>query len=147
MPQNLNDMRFCKNCQMNVYPTRPEFNIKIYGIFTIIILAILITLTSLFLSIFAELFLFIYFMWAFMILNPYLIYYLSQQKNNCPRCYQTTHEKNLEFRPFGEKPPKAYSIIAPRKENHQFYCPYCGISLDKKAKFCKICGKKLEIKW
>jgi hypothetical protein len=147
MPQNLNDMRFCKNCQMNVYPTRPEFNIKIFGIFTIVILVALITLTSLFLFFLAELFLFIYFMWAFMILNPYLIYYLIQQKISCPRCFQTTFEKNLEFQTFGERSPEPYNIIAPPKKTDILYCPYCGISQNKNANFCKICGKKLEIKW
>jgi hypothetical protein len=41
MPQNLDDMQFCKNCLMNVIPTRPDFNIKIFGIFAFSMLAIL----------------------------------------------------------------------------------------------------------
>ncbi|MFW9824423.1 MAG: hypothetical protein ACFFE4_15875 [Candidatus Thorarchaeota archaeon] len=147
MPQNLDDMRFCKNCQMNVYPTRPEFNIKIYGIFIIIVLTVLISLSSFFLSFLAELFLFVYFMWAFMILNPYLIYYLIQNKINCPRCYQATEAKNLEFQPFGERSPKPYNNIAPRKKIKILYCPFCGISQNMNSNFCRICGKKLDIKW
>ena len=145
MPQNLDDMQFCKNCQMNVFPTRPEFSIKIFGIFAISLLAILITTTILFLSIFTELILFIFFMWGFMILNPYLIYYFAKQKKNCPKCYQIVNHKNLDFQPFGEKVSEVYRLIAPQKKTINRYCPYCGKSLTGGASFCKSCGKKLEI--
>ena len=61
MPQNLDDMQFCKNCEMNVFPTRPEFHIKIFVVFAFSLFVILITVTILSLSIFTELTLIIFF--------------------------------------------------------------------------------------
>jgi len=145
MPQNLDDMQFCRNCQMNVFPTKPEFNIKIFGAFAISILTILIILTIFFLSFFVGLFLFIFFMWGFMILNPYLIYYITKQKRNCPKCYQEVIEKNLDFQPFGDKEPEIYKIIAPQKKTYDWYCPYCGNPINEHGIFCKVCGKKFTI--
>ncbi len=40
MPQNLDGMQFCKNNLMNVFPTQPDFNNKIFGIFVFSMLAI-----------------------------------------------------------------------------------------------------------
>ncbi len=145
MPQNLDDMQFCRNCQMNVFPTRPEFNTKIFGILAISFLAILIAITIVFLSIFTEFILIIFFMWGFIIFNPYLLYFIAQKKNNCPRCYYVVDEKNLEYRPFGEKEPKIFNLTIPQKINHNWYCPYCGKSLTEGANFCTSCGKKFEI--
>ena len=145
MPQNLDDMQFCKNCEMNVFPTRPEFHIKIFVVFAFSLFVILITVTILSLSIFTELTLIIFFMWGFMILNPYLIYYIAQQKKNCPKCYQIVNQKNLDFQPFGEKVSEVYSLITPQKKTFNLYCPYCGQSLIEGANFCKSCGKKFEI--
>ena len=145
MPQNLEDMQYCKNCQMNVFPTRPEFNIKIFGFFAFSMLAILIIITITFLSIFTELFLLFFFLWGFMVLNPYLVFYISKPKQNCPRCYQVVSEKNLDFQPFGEKVPEVYKLIVPQKEFYNLHCPFCGNTITKRAMFCNSCGKKFEI--
>ncbi|MHA2267195.1 MAG: zinc ribbon domain-containing protein [Promethearchaeota archaeon] len=82
-----------------------------------------------------------------MILNPYLLYYITQKQQNCPRCYQKVTEKNLEFHPFGEKKSEIYSLIIPQKNILRFHCPYCGKSLNKEVNFCNSCGKKIKIKW
>lgn len=145
MPQNLDDMQFCKNCLMNVFPTRSEFNNKIFGVFAFSLLATLIIITITFLSIFTELFLLIFFMWGFMCLNPYLLFYIAKQKQNCPRCYQIVSEKNLDFKPFGEKEPEVYKLIDLQKKSHKWHCPYCGNNVNEQAMFCNSCGKKFEI--
>ena len=146
MPQNQNDMMFCEVCKMNCYPVRPKFNILTFGIFAIGILVILIIITIISLPFFIDLFLFIYFMWGFMVLNPYLIYYGLKKKEYCPRCSQILVEKNLEYQPFGEKEPEIYKSLTPvKKPPIKLFCPYCGNSLIEGAKFCKSCGKKFEI--
>ncbi|MFX1574148.1 MAG: hypothetical protein ACFFB0_15495 [Promethearchaeota archaeon] len=146
MPQNQNDMMFCEICKMNCYPVRPKFNILIFGIFAITILIILIIITTISFSFFTDLLLFIYFMWGFMALNPYLIYYALKKRDYCPSCYQKVVEKNLEYQPFGEKKPEKYkSLIPVRKAPLKLFCPFCGNSLTEGVKFCKSCGKKFEI--
>jgi len=146
MVQDQNDMMFCESCKMNVFPTRPKFNIKLFGTFVIMMMLIFTTITIIFLSIFSEIFLIIFFLWGFMILNPYLVYYGLQRKQYCPRCFKKTFEKNLEYKPFGAKEPEVYKILAPSKKSRiVWHCPYCGTSLSQGAKFCKSCGKKFEI--
>jgi len=146
MSQNQNDMMFCEVCKMNCYPVRVKFNILIFGIFAISILLILIIITIISLSFFTDLFLFIYFMWGFMVLNPYLLYYGLKKKEYCPSCYRKVVEKNLKYQPFGEKKPKIYNSLTPvKKPPIKVFCPYCGISLIEGVKYCKSCGKKFEL--
>ena len=146
MVQDSNDMNFCKNCKMNVYPSRPKFNIKMFGIFAIIMMAAFTVLTIIYFSIYSEIFLFIYFMWGFMIINPYLLYFGLQKKQYCPRCFNETIEKNLEYKPFGDKEPEIYKKIPPsEKSTIKWHCPHCGNSLNEGAVFCGSCGKKFEI--
>ncbi|MFX0081658.1 MAG: zinc-ribbon domain-containing protein [Candidatus Hodarchaeota archaeon] len=145
MAQDIADMQFCENCKMNVFPTRPKFNIKIFGIFAVLISAIIIPPTIVYLPILSGLFIFLFIMWGFMLLNPYLIYYVVKKKEFCPRCFQKVVEKNLDYQPFGEKEPEVYKFIAPRKTSFNWYCPHCGNSLIEGAKFCSSCGKKFEI--
>jgi len=45
MSQDINKMKFCESCKMNVFPSRPKFNIRLFGIFAVIILMTLITIT------------------------------------------------------------------------------------------------------
>jgi len=138
-------MNFCKNCKMNVYPSRPKFNIKIFGIFAIIMMAAFTVITIIYFSIYSEIFLFIYFMWGFMIINPYLLYFGLQKKQCCPRCFKKTIEKNLEYKPFGDKEPEIYKELAPsEKSTIKWHCPYCGTHVQ--GNFCKSCGKRFEIK-
>jgi len=145
--QDPNDMMFCNQCKMNVYPSRPKFNIIIFVIFAIIMLFIFATITILSLSMFSEILLFIFFMWGFMIINPYLIYFGLQKKQICPRCFKRTSEKNLEYKPFGEKEPEIYQVLASSEKSVlKWHCPYCGQSLNGGALFCGSCGKKFEIK-
>ncbi|UCD01020.1 MAG: zinc ribbon domain-containing protein [Promethearchaeota archaeon] len=146
MVQDPNNMMFCESCRMNVYPTRQRFNIKIFGIFAILMLSLFISITIVSFSIFSEIFLIIFIMWGFMILNPYLLYYGLQKKQHCPRCLKRTVEKNLEYKPFGVKEPEIYKILAPSKTSLIiWHCPYCGTPLSERAKFCRSCGKKFEI--
>ena len=145
MTQNLDDMQFCEKCKMNVFPSRPKFSIKIFSFFVLLISAIVIPLTIITVPILSGLFIFLFLMWGFMVLNPYLIYYISKKKQNCPRCYQKVVEKNLDYQPFGEKEADVYKLIAPDKKSFIWHCPYCGNSLNEGARFCTICGKKFEI--
>jgi ribosomal protein L37AE/L43A len=145
MPQNFDDMQFCKSCQMNVFPSRLEFNIKIFGIFAVIFFIVLLSVTILFLSIITELILLIFFLWGFMVINPYLIYYIAQQKKNCPKCYQRVTEKNMDFKPFGPKVSEVYRGLIPQKQKYKLYCPFCGKSLTEGVIFCNSCGKKFEV--
>lgn len=79
-----------------------------------------------------------------MLLNPYILYYSLQKKQYCPRCYNKTIEKSLEYKPFGNKQPEIYKELAPSQNTQiTLYCPYCGLPVQKN--FCKSCGKKLEI--
>lgn len=102
-------MVFCDRCKMNVYPTRLKFNIVAFGICAAIIFvpAIIITLSLPFSSIF----IFLYFMWGFMFINPYLIYYGFARKKYCPRCYGMCFEKNLVYKPFGPKEPEPFNKL------------------------------------
>lgn len=146
MVQDPIEMMFCNQCKMNVYPTRPKFNIKTFGIFTIIMIISFTIITIITLTIFAEIFLLIFFMWGFMIINPYLIYYALQKKLYCPYCFKKTVEKNLEYKPFGYKEPEIYKKLTLLKNNPIiWHCPYCGNSLNNEAIFCSSCGKKFEI--
>jgi hypothetical protein len=145
MFQDPNEMKFCNQCKMNVYPTRPKFNIKLFGAFALLMMIIFTSITIISLSIFAEIFLFIFFMWGFMLINPYLIYFGFQKKQFCPQCFSKTIEKNLKYQPFGEKEPEIYRALSPsQKSSLTWYCPYCGIP--NQGNFCKACGRKFELK-
>jgi predicted RNA-binding Zn-ribbon protein involved in translation (DUF1610 family) len=145
MVQDPNDMMFCESCRMNVFPTRQKFNIKIFGFFAILILAIIIVITIVFLPLLSGLFIFLFVMWGFIIINPYVLYYGLQKKQFCPKCFKKTIEKNIEYKPFGDKEPEIYKELIPyRKAQMTWYCPYCGTAVNRN--FCKSCGKKLEIK-
>ena len=147
MSQDINDMKFCESCKMNVFPSRPKFNIKIFGIFSAIMLITLTTITVITSFIFSGIILFLYYMWFFMVINPYIFYYGIKKKQNCPRCFQKVIEKNLQYQPFGEKEPEVYKSLAPvEKSLPKLFCPYCGTPMSKKGQFCKSCGKKLVIK-
>ena len=125
--QDLEEMKFCKYCEMNVFPTRQKFNIKIFGICVVIMLVVFTSITILIASLFFGVFLFFFIMWGFMIINPYLIYYSVKKKQYCPKCYQELSEKNLEYVPFGKIVPEVYNRIAPKTKSRLiFYCPYCG---------------------
>jgi len=144
--QNLDEMKFCTHCKMNVFPSRPKFNIKIFILCIFIMLVTFITMTYFVYSLFASFFLFIFIMWGFIVINPYLIFYGVKKKNNCPNCYYELIEKNIEYIPFGEIIPEVFKKIAPEKKpSIEFHCPYCGIALIERAKFCRSCGKKFDI--
>ena len=146
MSQDINEMKFCESCKMNVFPSRPKFNIKLFGIFAVIILMTLITITVITSFIFSGIILFLYYMWFFMALNPYVFYYGIKKKQNCPRCFQKVVEKNLQYHPFGEKEPEIFKSLAPvKKPATKVFCPYCGTPMSKKGQYCKSCGKKFEI--
>ena len=145
MVQNPNEMMFCNHCKMNVYPSKPKFNIKMFGIFAIIMMTVFTALTIISFTIFSEIFLIIFFMWGFMIINPYLIYYGLQKKHYCPRCYKKTIEKNLKYKPFGDKEPEIYkALVSSQKSPVFWYCPHCGTPIHQN--FCNSCGRKFEIK-
>ena len=146
MSQDINEMKFCESCKMNVFPSRPKFNIKIFGLFVILISAIIIPLTIISIPLLSGLFIFLFLMWGFMVLNPYVFYYGIKKKQNCPRCFQKVVEKNLLYQPFGEKEPEIYMSLAPvEKSPPKLFCPYCGTPMSKKGQYCKSCGKKFEI--
>jgi len=145
MIQDPNDMEFCESCKMNVFPSRKRFNIKTFGFFVILILIIVIPLTIIYLPIFSGIFIFVFIMWGFMLLNPYTLYYGLQKKQYCPRCYNKTVEKSLEYIPFGDKQPEIYNeLSSSHSAQITWYCPYCGTPVQKN--YCKSCGKKLELK-
>jgi hypothetical protein len=148
-PQNYDDMKFCNKCKMNVFPTRPLFNIKIFFFFFIIVSAIIIPLIILYLpNVAAGILIFIFLIWGFLIINPYLIIYGLKKKQYCPNCHLRVVEKNLEYQPFGEREPEIYNNIAPtKKQKNKWFCPYCGNKMSKKAKFCYSCGKKYELQF
>lgn len=141
--QNNNEMGFCENCKMNVFPTRPKFNIKIFGFFVVVLFILFSIITVVSLSIFSSIFLIIFFLWGFMVINPYVIVHGLRKKEYCPRCYQSVHEKNIEFKPFGDKIPEIFKSIETSKKRGNVYCPYCGTSI--LGSFCKSCGRKFEI--
>ncbi len=141
--QNIDEMGFCENCKMNVFPTRPKFNVKIFGFFVVVFFILFTIITVVSFSIFSSIFLFIFFMWGFMVINPYVIYYGLRKEENCPRCYQMVHEKNTDYRPFGDRIPLIFKSIETSKRKGKFHCPYCGISIQ--GTFCKSCGKNFEI--
>ncbi|MFW9874643.1 MAG: zinc ribbon domain-containing protein [Candidatus Thorarchaeota archaeon] len=143
--QDIADMQFCESCKMNVFPTRPKFNIKIFGIFIVLISVIIIPLIIIFIPILSGVFIFLFFFFGFMLLNPYLLIYAVKKKVFCPLCYQKVVKKNLDYQPFGEKEPEAYKLITSSKKSFSWYCPHCGNSLIEGAKFCSSCGKKFEI--
>jgi hypothetical protein len=148
-PQNFDDMKFCNLCKMNVFPTRPPFNVKLFILFFIIVSITFIPLIILSLPyLTAWIIVAIFLTWGFLVINPYLIIYGLKKKQYCPNCYQLLNEKNLEYQPFGEKVSEIYEKIAPKKYNKsEWFCPYCGNRMSKKAKFCHSCGKKCELKF
>ena len=149
MPQNEDEMMFCEKCKMNVFPSRPPFNIKTFGVCAVITLLIIIPIFYTTITLLSEILFFLYFMWGFMFINPYLVYYSLLNKEFCPRCHQGAVEKNMDYKPFGEKEPEVYKIIAPApsKTNQKiWHCPYCGSQMDYDGDFCGACGKKFEIK-
>ncbi|MHA2005994.1 MAG: hypothetical protein ACXABO_00670 [Promethearchaeota archaeon] len=144
--QDIDEMKFCKDCKMNVFPTRPKFNIKIFGICVIIMLVVFTSITILTASLFMGFLLFIFIMWGFIIINPYLIFYGIKKKQYCPKCYQELVEKNLTYEPFGETVSEVYNRITPAtKSRLKFYCTNCGKSLNEQTRFCSSCGKKFDI--
>lgn len=138
---------------MNVFPTRPEFNVIVFGVFAAVLFIINVILSYLWAS--WWIFTFLFFLFLFMILNPYLIYYGLKPKKYCPNCHsKCSEEPNREYEPFGPKRgeglphlPYEESISHPNKvlSTIGWYCPYCGASISRKWKFCKLCGKILEI--
>ena len=144
---DINNMGFCESCNMNVFPTRPKFNIKIFGIFAIIMLILFTAITFISWSYLSEVFLFIYIMWGFLVINPYLIYYGIQKKNSCPRCFNKTSAKNLDYKPFGNKESELFKSLVPSKKTLiNWHCPHCGNPINKGALFCGACGKKFDVK-
>jgi hypothetical protein len=144
--QDLDRMKFCKYCEMNVFPTRPKFNTKIFSICIVMMLVVFTSITILLTSLFLGVFLFFFIMWGFMIVNPYLLYYGAKKKQYCPKCYQELVEKNLEYKPFGKKISEVFNLITPEnKSSIILYCPYCGNSLNERTRFCNLCGKKIDI--
>ncbi len=111
MPQNPNDMMFCNKCKMNVYPGRPELSMVALGITAIITIIILSIISLIIMSLFLGLFVSFYFIWGFMCLNPYLIIYSLKKKEYCPKCYNRAVEKNIEYKPFGNKEPEGFVPI------------------------------------
>jgi len=138
---------------MNVFPTRPEFNVIVFGVFAGVLVIISVILS--FLLLLWWFFTFLVFSFLFMILNPYLIYYGLKPKIYCPNCHsKCSEELNREYEPFGPKRGEGFphlpyeeSISHPNKvlSTIGWYCPYCGASISRKWKFCKSCGKILEI--
>ncbi|MHA1490707.1 MAG: hypothetical protein ACTSRI_13745 [Promethearchaeota archaeon] len=119
MPQDTNTMKFCFNCRMNVFPSRPIFNVKMFVICVLIMFPIIVTINLVFFFAFFVLFNFIFLIWGFMLFNPYLIFYGLKKKQYCPRCYQKVIEKNLDYQPFGEKEPEIFTVLSPSKvPNH-----------------------------
>jgi hypothetical protein len=148
-PQNFDEMKFCPTCKMNVFPTRPPFNIKLFLFCFVIVSAVFIPLMVIFLpDIAAGIIVFIFLLWGFMIINPYLIIYGLAKKQYCPNCHHLLNDKNLDYQPFGEKQPEIYKIIAPKKNHkNKWFCPYCGNKMSKTARFCYSCGKKCELQF
>ncbi len=119
MHQDINTMMFCRNCRMNVFPSRPKFNVITFVICVLIMFPIIATINLVFFFPFFVLFNFIFLMWGFMLFNPYLIFYGLKKKQYCPRCYQKVIEKNLDYQPFGEKKPEIFTSLSPSKApNH-----------------------------
>ena len=146
MVQDPHKMMFCVHCKMNVFPSRQKFNIKVFMVFAFFTLIFLIILTILIYTFFSQIILLIFFMWGFLIFNPYLIFYGLQKKQHCPNCFNLAREKNLDYIPFGKKEPEIYKILAPSKKKSHFcwFCPYCGVALNQAIKYCKSCGKELK---
>jgi hypothetical protein len=146
MVQDPNDMMFCAHCKMNVFPSRQKFNIKIFGAFIILMVFLFVIIMILSYTLFSQILFFFFFMWGFMLLNPYLIYHGLQKKQYCPRCFKKAGKKNLDYFPFGDKEPEIYKKLAPSKKSHiVWHCPYCGKSLRERSEICNTCGKKVEI--
>ena len=149
MPQNKDEMMFCEKCKMNVFPSRPQFNVKAFVVCSVVIFLIILPIFVTTITFLSEILFYLYFMWGFMFINPYLLYYSLLKKQFCPRCYQGAVGKNLEYKPFGEKEPEVYKEIAPapsKSNQSAWYCPYCGSQMDHDGDFCSACGKKFEIK-
>ncbi|MFW9829162.1 MAG: hypothetical protein ACFFEY_16420 [Candidatus Thorarchaeota archaeon] len=145
MVQDPHKMMFCVHCKMNVFPSRRKFNIRIFVIFAILMLIFLMLITVLVYTFFSQIILLIFFMWGFMIFNPYIIFYGLQKKQHCPYCFNITREKNLDYIPFGSKEPEIYKNLTPSdKPLFNWFCPYCGIALNQGIKYCKSCGKELK---
>ena len=153
MPQDKNDMRFCNNCKMNVFPTRPEFNTLAFSVIAAVMFVIVTIFT--FLAFFTLFFEMIFFLYLFMCLNPYLIYYGLLRKDNCPKCRSKVVDKNLEYEPFGTKKGEGLPRMPYESESSNdidknvvsegWFCPYCGSPISRDWVFCKKCGKTLEI--
>lgn len=97
---------------------------KVFGIFIIIIMFVISTITIISFSFFSGTFLFIFFMWT--------------------GCYQEVHEINSEFKSYGVRKIEFYQVLASSKKNTiAWYSPYCGILMQ--GQICIFCGKKFII--
>ena len=155
MSQDINDMKFCESCKMNVFPSRPKFNTGVFLICMLIILPFVMMISVIFFSAISELLIILFFLWGFMIINPYLIIYAIKKKRYCPNCYRLVIAKNLDFYPFGEKEPGGYGSVPNfknfskfniKKKTYKLFCPYCGNPIALDWMFCIICGKKNQFK-
>ena len=88
MPQNKDEMMFCEKCKMNVFPSRPPFNVKAFGACAVISFLIILPIFLTTITFLSSIFFSLYFMWGFMLINPYLLYYGLQKTHFCPRCHQ-----------------------------------------------------------
>lgn len=152
MLQDKNDMKFCDNCKMNVFPARPEFNTLVFSVIAGIMVVIVTIYT--FLAFFTPFFQIIFFLYLFMFLNPYLIYYGLIGKKNCPKCRKEVVNKNLDYEPFGSKKSEGLPSLSHEKEiskdvdgnvlSEGWFCPYCGSTIKRTWINCKKCGKTLN---
>ncbi|MFX1409079.1 MAG: hypothetical protein ACFFA6_01905 [Promethearchaeota archaeon] len=60
----LDDMKFCESCKMKIFPSRPKFSIKTFGLFVILIFTIILPLIVIFLPLLLGLLIFL--MWGLM---------------------------------------------------------------------------------
>ncbi|MFX0188969.1 MAG: hypothetical protein ACFE8A_14685 [Candidatus Hodarchaeota archaeon] len=113
MPQDINDMMFCESCKMNAFPSKSKFNMVHFGIWTVVMFIIVLIFLASLSPFLGGILFFLYFMWGFTFLNPYLIVYALKKKGYCPRCQQKLVEKNIEYQPFGNKEPEVFKEIRP----------------------------------
>lgn len=97
---------------------------KVFGIFVIIMMFVISTITIISFSIFSGTFLFIFFMWF--------------------GYYQEVHEINSEFKSYGVRKIEFYQVFTSSKKNTiAWYSPHCSILVQ--GQFYIFCGKKIII--